>query len=185
MLKKFIAGVIATITLFAGAGAGVTAEVECLENTNVGDGLEYIYEVTEINENEVHGIPLNRISCGNKGIFLYKDEIGQDVRIGDIVGVVWGEEEDIFENIRVFDAELAVEVTQDIIFNTPYEDEYDFFTYLITEVNGDEINGFGIDNDGGIVLSKAYDNVDLAEGDVITVVFEKGVEDEILSVQKH
>lgn len=78
----------------------------------------------------------------------------------------------------------AVEVTNMIKENTPYNDEYDFFTYRITEVIGDEINGLGLDNDGGIVLSKKYDNVDLKEGDIITVVFEAGTEDVIVDVQK-
>lgn len=78
----------------------------------------------------------------------------------------------------------AVEATDIIKENTPYADEYDFFTYKITEVIGDEINGLGLDNDGGIVLSKKYDNVDLKEGDVITVVFEAGAEDVIVDVQK-
>lgn len=78
----------------------------------------------------------------------------------------------------------AVEATNMIKKNTPYDDEYDFFTYKIIEVIGDEINGIGLDNDGGIVLSKKYDNVDLKEGDVITVVFEAGTEDVIVDVQK-
>lgn len=78
----------------------------------------------------------------------------------------------------------AVEATDMIKENTPYADEYDFFTYKITEVIGDEINGLGLDNDGGIVLSKKYDNVDLKEGDIITVVFEAGTEDVIVDVQK-
>lgn len=78
----------------------------------------------------------------------------------------------------------AVEVTNMIKENTPYADEYDFFTYEITEVYYDEINGIGLDNDGGIVLSKKYDNVDLKEGDIITVVFEAGTEDVIVDVQK-
>lgn len=78
----------------------------------------------------------------------------------------------------------AVEVTNMIKENTPYADEYDFFTYRITEVIGDEINGLGLDNDGGIVLSKKYDNVDLKEGDIITVVFEAGAEDAIVDVKK-
>jgi len=78
----------------------------------------------------------------------------------------------------------AVEATNMIKENTPYADEYDFFTYKITEVIGDEINGLGLDNDGGIVLSKKYDNVDLKEGDIITVVFEAGIEDAIVDVKK-
>lgn len=78
----------------------------------------------------------------------------------------------------------AVEATNMIKENTPYADEYDFFTYEITEVYYDEINGIGLDNDGGIVLSKEYDGVDLEEGDIITVVFEAGTEDVIVDVQK-
>jgi len=78
----------------------------------------------------------------------------------------------------------SVGTTQAIEANTPYNDDFDFYTYKITEVFGDEINGIGLDNNGGIVLSKTYDKVDLAEGDVITVVFEAGVEDAILDVIK-
>lgn len=87
-------------------------------------------------------------------------------------------DEGVKENIK------AVEATNMIKENTPYADEYDFFTYRITEVIGDEINGLGLDNDGGIVLSKKYDNVDLKEGDIITVVFEAGAEDAIVDVKK-
>lgn len=87
-------------------------------------------------------------------------------------------DEGVKENMK------AVEATNMIKENTPYADEYDFFTYRITEVIGDEINGLGLDNDGGIVLSKKYDNVDLKEGDIITVVFEAGTEDAIVDVKK-
>jgi len=87
-------------------------------------------------------------------------------------------DEGVKENMK------AVEATNMIKENTPYADEYDFFTYRITEVIGDEINGLGLDNDGGIVLSKKYDNVDLKEGDIITVVFEAGTEDAIIDVKK-
>lgn len=87
-------------------------------------------------------------------------------------------DEGVKENMK------AVEATNMIKENTPYADEYDFFTYRITEVIGDEINGLGLDSDGGIVLSKKYDNVDLKEGDIITVVFEAGTEDAIVDVKK-
>lgn len=80
--------------------------------------------------------------------------------------------------------EKAVKATNKLKENTPYADEYDFFTYEITEVYYDEIDGIGLDNDGGIVLSKEYDGVDLEEGDIITVVFEAGVEDNIIDVLK-
>lgn len=72
----------------------------------------------------------------------------------------------------------------DITMQQTVSEEYDLFTYEITEVFGDEINGLGLDNDGGIVLSKEYDNVDFAEGDVIVVAFEKGIEDAIVDIQK-
>lgn len=78
----------------------------------------------------------------------------------------------------------AIEATNMIKENTPYNDEYDFFTYKITEVIGDEVNGLGLDNNGGIVLSKKYDNVNLKEGDIVTVIFEAGTEDVIVDVQK-
>lgn len=80
--------------------------------------------------------------------------------------------------------EKAVKATNKLKENTPYSDEYDLFTYEITEVYYDEINGIGLDNDDGIVLSKEYDGIDLEEGDIITVVFEVGAEDNIIDVLK-
>lgn len=79
---------------------------------------------------------------------------------------------------------IIVEATNKLKESTPYADEYGFFTYEITEVYHDEINGVGLDNDGGIVLSKEYDGIDLEEGDIIIVVFESGVEDNIIDVLK-
>lgn len=79
---------------------------------------------------------------------------------------------------------IIVEATNKLKESIPYADEYGFFTYEITEVYHDEINGVGLDNDGGIVLSKEYDGIDLEEGDIIIVVFEAGVEDNIIDVLK-
>ncbi|MER2008828.1 MAG: hypothetical protein ABS939_15360 [Psychrobacillus sp.] len=76
--------------------------VENGSGTNVGDGKTYIYKVIEVEGEEVHGLPMNRISQGNRGIFLYKSEIKQDVKVGDTVAVVWGEEEDEFKSIKVY-----------------------------------------------------------------------------------
>lgn len=85
---------------------------------------------------------------------------------------------------QITSVEKAVEATNKLKENIPYADEYNFFTYEITEVYYDEINGVGLDNDGGIVLSKEYDSIDLEEGDIIIVVFEAGVEDNIIDVLK-
>jgi hypothetical protein len=97
--------------------------------------------------------------------------------------------EDIRENSRgskylVKSPSKAVETTKEIEKSTPYNDEYDFYTYEITKVFEDEIDGVGLDRDGGIVLSKYYDNVDLSEGDIITVVFEAEEEGKIVDIQK-
>ncbi|WP_144509940.1 hypothetical protein [Bacillus sp. FJAT-22090] len=68
---------------------------------NVGNGLAYEYEITSIEDNEIHGIALNRVSEDNQGIFLYKDELEFNVNVGDKIGVVWGEYEDEFERIEL------------------------------------------------------------------------------------
>jgi hypothetical protein len=60
------------------------------------------------------------------------------------------------------------------------------YKYVISEVNGDEINGLAItlksEDNGGIVLSKQYNNVDLKVGDIIEVTYGKEF-DEILDVK--
>lgn len=68
--------------------------------SNVGDGLKYAYRITEISGNEVHGLPLNRESETNRGIFLYNDEIPFNVQVGDEIMVMWGEYEDEFLSIE-------------------------------------------------------------------------------------
>lgn len=74
-------------------------EAKDFENNNVGNGETYVYEITDINETEIHGIPLTKASDGNRGIFLYKDEVDFEVELGDVIYVVWGEEEDEFASI--------------------------------------------------------------------------------------
>lgn len=64
--------------------------------SNVGDGQEYAYYVTEIIGNQIFGTPLNKESYTNKGIFLYKEEVSFDVKVGDEIVVMWGNEEDEF-----------------------------------------------------------------------------------------
>lgn len=77
--------------------------VEPVVVSNVGDGQEYAYVVTEIIDGdygvEIHGLPLNKKSSTNCGIFLYQSEVSFDVKVGDKIVVVWGEEEDEFELI--------------------------------------------------------------------------------------
>ena len=74
--------------------------VEPVVVSNVGDGQEYAYVVTEIRNGdygvEIHGLPLNKKSSTNCGIFLYQSEVSFDVKVGDKIVVVWGEEEDEF-----------------------------------------------------------------------------------------
>jgi hypothetical protein len=68
--------------------------------SNVGNGERYSYVISAVIDDEVYGIPLDKISSTNKGIFLYKNEIGFEVGEGDKIVVVWGEEEDIFQSIE-------------------------------------------------------------------------------------
>lgn len=67
---------------------------------NVGDNQEYTYEITSINDNEINGKALDKMSSDNKGIFLYQNEVSFDVQPGDKIAVVWGEYEDEFKSIK-------------------------------------------------------------------------------------
>lgn len=67
---------------------------------NVGNGMMYAYKITQVDDKEVRGYPLNYESRGNRGIYLYPEEVGFDVKVGDEIGVVWGEEEDEFKSIE-------------------------------------------------------------------------------------
>lgn len=55
------------------------------------------------------------------------------------------------------------------------------YTYVISEVNGDEINGLAVtnksDSNGGIVLSEAIDGVKLNVGDIIEVTYGEAFDD--------
>lgn len=105
MFKKLTGALVITLglvgSLFLGAEethakSPVRVKEEAVVTSNVGDGQEYAYEITEIKGKEVHGKPLNKGSHTNRGIFLYKEEIGFDVKVGDSIVVVWGEVEDEF-----------------------------------------------------------------------------------------
>jgi hypothetical protein len=103
------------VTLFNIIEDADKQEVEAVETTqtvevndNVGNGEEYTYEITSVNwdTDEIHGVPLNKESEGNKGIFLYAQEVPFDVEVGDRIVVVWGEYEDEFVSIeRAYQAE--------------------------------------------------------------------------------
>jgi hypothetical protein len=82
------------------------------------------------------------------------------------------------------EANDMVSATQEIINNMPYSDEYQFGTYVITEVYGDEVHGVAIDNksEERIVLFKSIDNVHVITGDIVSVVFGEYF-DEVLDVQ--
>lgn len=60
-------------------------------------------------------------------------------------------------------------------------------TYVVTDVQGDEVNGVAIDNitseNAGVVLSKNIDRIDVSEGDVVRVTFRQGALDDIKSVE--
>ncbi|QJI52316.1 hypothetical protein [Psychrobacillus phage Perkons] len=79
----------------------VNANVD--EYNNVGNGQEYEYQITVIEDNEIHGIPLNKMSDDNQGIFLYDNELDFNVNIGDKIVVIWGQYEDEFERIELIE----------------------------------------------------------------------------------
>lgn len=71
--------------------------------------------------------------------------------------------------------DVVQDIDNDSVQNpTPYE-------YVITEVNGDEINGLAItnitDSNAGIVLSQSIDGVDLEVGDIIQVTYGEAFDD--------
>lgn len=76
-----------------------TEKVFTSENNNVGNGKPYDYLVTDIDGEEINGIPLDKASLDNQGILLFKDEVSFDVKVGDKIQVVWGQQEDEFERI--------------------------------------------------------------------------------------
>lgn len=90
---------VSTVTTYA-----MDAEVDAdapYYGTNVGDGEVYTYTITAVIDDEVHGIPVTKASEGNRGIFLYAHELDFIADEGDIIEVVWGEEEDVFERITL------------------------------------------------------------------------------------
>src|SRR5690606_31455067 len=66
---------------------------------NVGNGQAYSYTITAVIDGEVYGIPIDKESEGNRGIFLYEREIPFTVDEGDEITVIWGAEEDEFAYI--------------------------------------------------------------------------------------
>lgn len=103
MFKKLTGALVITLGLVGSllvGGDNASAKVnEDVVVSNVGDGQEYAYEITEINGNEIHGVALNKKSSTNAGIFLYKNELDFKVKVGDKIVVMWGEYEDEFELI--------------------------------------------------------------------------------------
>ena len=78
----------------------VAEEAETFVNDNVGNGEPYEYTITEVNEEGIFGIPKNKASEGNRGIFLLEDEVDFIADEGDVIEVIWGEEEDVFQSIK-------------------------------------------------------------------------------------
>ena len=105
-MKKFagallvVAGIVGSLITGADdANAKVRNEVVVGEQeveSNVGDGQEYAYEIVEIVGDEVYGKPLNKESHTNKGLYILKEEIGFDVKVGEQIVVIWTEYEDVF-----------------------------------------------------------------------------------------
>ena len=108
-MKKTITTLLTVVLIGVGAMNVEAVNVEMLDDnkveshvfveSNVGDGLTYKYVITEVFDNEIHGLPLNRESYTNRGIFLLQDDVSFDVKVGDEIAVVWGEEEDEFQSI--------------------------------------------------------------------------------------
>lgn len=88
------------MTIGVGSYKEVQQAQETTSDNNVGNGQEYAYEITEINGDEINGVPLNKASDGNRGIFLLADEVDFEVKVGDKIAVVWGEYEDEFKSIE-------------------------------------------------------------------------------------
>jgi hypothetical protein len=55
------------------------------------------------------------------------------------------------------------------------------YQYIISEINGDEVNGIALNrrssDNGGIVLSKDIDNIDVHVGSIITVTYGEAFDD--------
>lgn len=73
----------------------------------------------------------------------------------------------------------------------PYNDEYDFFQFEITNVNEDSIYGNSksdkIEDYNGLYLEKGYvdsKEIELKKGDEILVIFEKDCHDCIVDIKK-
>lgn len=63
----------------------------------------YMYEITDANY-EIYGDAINKKSHDNYGIFLYSSELDFEVEKGDVISIVWGDEEDEFKSIiKVYD----------------------------------------------------------------------------------
>lgn len=104
-LITIVGMIVALIVLNGLSVSAISVDVdghEMIQN-NVGDGLTYEYKVTSIEGNEIHGIPLNRVSEDNAGILLYDDELTFNVDIDDVIGVVWGQYEDEFISIELIE----------------------------------------------------------------------------------
>lgn len=117
-MKKIIFGSALVLALLTGCGAESQVQQASIEKDtvmqvqttegikdanvyyNVGNGVGYAYKVTEVTDSEINGLPLNYASEGNQGILLYPEEVAFDVKVGDEILVVWGENEDEFELIE-------------------------------------------------------------------------------------
>lgn len=54
----------------------------------------YTYQIVESNGNELIGIPLDHISAHNQNVYLFKDELNINFKVGDKVLVVFEKEFD-------------------------------------------------------------------------------------------
>lgn len=73
-------------------------------NFKMGDNVKsekYVYKITEIDGNEIHGEAVTKKSSDNMGVFLYKNKSIPSLEVGDKVSIVWGEDNKIIsvENI--------------------------------------------------------------------------------------
>ena len=100
-MKMLISLIMVSIVIAATTGCNnVELTNQDKQTSNVGDNQSYQYEITSIQGDEIYGKAINKISEDNHGIFLYQEEVSFNVNVGDKLGVIWGNEEDIFKSIE-------------------------------------------------------------------------------------
>jgi hypothetical protein len=87
-MKRRIMGAILIAVLIASVSTLINKEMS--SEQSVYDE-SYIYEITNVNDNELRGKALNHISDDNMGIFLYTNK-ENGFSIGDKISIIWGKD---------------------------------------------------------------------------------------------